>query len=101
MGDATPGVPVIIPFQSNALPVVFTIVVRSLHPLIAFAFIVVILLLVFGYGTLFGFDKLALLASVKDKNVEYESSVLITEIKPLISNIKLREGTKRKLYLSK
>ena len=68
--------------------------------LASFAFIVVILLLVFGYGTLFGFDKLALLASVKDKNVEYESSVLITEIKPLISNIKLREGTKRKLYLS-
>lgn len=68
--------------------------------LASFAFIVVVLLLIFGYGTLFGFDKFALLASVRNKKTEYESNVLITDIKPLISKIKLREGTKRKLYLS-
>ena len=68
--------------------------------LAVFSFVAVILLLVFGYGTLFGFDKLSLLASIRKNNAEYESNTLITDIKPLISKVKLREGTKRKLYLS-
>ena len=36
--------------------------------LAVFSFVAVILLLVFGYGTLFGFDKLSLLASVRKNN---------------------------------
>lgn len=57
----------------------------------------VILLLVFGYGTLFGFNKFNLLGSI---NKETKENILITDIKPLIKNITIKEGTSRKLYLN-
>lgn len=62
------------------------------------SFVFVILLLIFGYGTLFGFRNLNLKGSVtKSENKEI---VLIDEIKPLVKDITLKSGTARKLYLT-
>lgn len=62
----------------------------------SFAF--VLLLLVFGYGTLFGFRNLDLRGSIV-KN-ESKENVLIEEIKPLVKDITLKVGTARKVYLT-
>ena len=62
------------------------------------SFIAVILLLVFGYGTLFGFKNLNLRGSLS--NNDNSENVLITEIKPIVKNITLKAGTARKVYLS-
>lgn len=62
------------------------------------SFVAVILLLVFGYGTLFGFKSNNLLGKIN--NNKKQENVLITEIKPLVKSITLKENTARKLYLT-
>lgn len=63
------------------------------------SFVVVLLLIVFGYGTLFGFKNNDLIGRIvrEDKNGK---KVLITEIKPLVKDITLKENTARKVYLT-
>lgn len=63
------------------------------------SFLAVILLLVFGYGTLFGYNNNDLLATINKKNKTKEN-ILISEIKPLVKDITLKENTKRKVYLT-
>lgn len=61
------------------------------------SFLAVVLLLVFGYGTLFGFNNFKLLglaSGAGDKNV------LVSEVKPLIKKVTIKEGTSRKVYLT-
>lgn len=61
-------------------------------------FTAVIILLIFGYGTLFGFNKFDILASAfKNKPKE---NVLVEQITPLVKDITLKVGTSRKAYLS-
>ena len=62
------------------------------------SFVFVILLLIFGYGTLFGFKNLDLRATAT-KN-ETSKNVLVEEIKPLVKDITLKAGTARKAYLT-
>lgn len=61
------------------------------------SFLAVILLLVFGYGTLFGFNNFKLLGLVRQSG---NKNVLVAEVKPLIENVTLKEGTSRKVYLT-
>lgn len=61
------------------------------------SFVFVILLLIFGYGTLFGFRNLNLKGSVTNLSSD---DVLVQEISPLVQNITLKVGTARKLYLT-
>ena len=63
------------------------------------SFVAVLLLIVFGYGTLFGFKSNDLIGRIvrEDKNGK---KVLITEIKPLVKDITLKENTARKVYLT-
>ncbi len=63
------------------------------------SFFAVILLLVFGYGTLFGFNGFDLLGTVNGVNKSGEE-ITISEIKPLVKNITLKQGTTRKVYLT-
>lgn len=62
------------------------------------SFFAVILLLVFGYGTLFGFKDMNLKGSVNTN--EITENVLVEEIKPLVKDITLKVGTARKVYLT-
>lgn len=62
------------------------------------AFFGVTLLLIFGYGTLFGFKSFDLKGMVN--NTEYEKDIPISEIKPLVKSITIKEGTARKVYLT-
>lgn len=62
------------------------------------SFVFVILLLIFGYGTLFGFKNLNLKGAIS-KN-EIKDIVNITEIKPLVKDVTLKAGTARKVYLT-
>ena len=62
------------------------------------SFIFVILLLIFGYGTLFGFKNTNLRGAIS-KN-EQKDVINITEIKPLVKDVTLKTGTARKLYLT-
>lgn len=62
------------------------------------SFFAVVMLLAFGYGTLFGFRNLNLTGSVVKNKVNEE--VLITDIKPIIKDVGLKVGTARKLYLT-
>lgn len=62
------------------------------------SFIFVVLLLIFGYGTLFGFRNLNLKGAVS-KNEE-KDVVKVDEIKPLVKDITLKAGTARKVYLT-
>lgn len=64
----------------------------------SFSFLFVIMLLVFGYGTLFGFRSLDLKGNVLRS--ESKEKVLVEEIKPLIKDITLKVGTARKAYLT-
>lgn len=67
--------------------------------IIAFScFTAVIILLIFGYGTLFGFNKFDVLASAS-KNKPKEN-VLVEQINPLVKDLTLKVGTSRKAYLS-
>lgn len=63
------------------------------------SFLAVLLLIVFGYGTLFGFKNNDLIGRIvrEDKSGK---KVLITEIKPLVKDITLKENTARKVYLT-
>ena len=63
------------------------------------SFVAVLLLIVFGYGTLFGFKSNDLIGRIvrEDKNGK---KILITEIKPLVKDITLKENTARKVYLT-
>ena len=62
------------------------------------SFTFVILLLIFGYGTLFGFRKLNLKGSVVQNNTN--KNVLVEEISPLVKDITIKTGTARKVYLT-
>lgn len=62
------------------------------------SFLAVTLLLIFGYGTLFGFKSNKLIGSISKKSTG--EKVLITEIKPLVKDVTIKEGTARKLYLT-
>ena len=62
------------------------------------SFIFVILLLIFGYGTLFGFRNLNLKGTVSKS--EEKDIVKVDEIKPLVKDITLKAGTARKVYLT-
>lgn len=62
------------------------------------SFFAVILLLIFGYGTLFGFKNLNLKGTIS--NNEIKQDVLVEEIKPLVKDITLKTGTARKVYLT-
>ena len=62
------------------------------------SFIMVILLLVFGYGTLFGFKNINLMGSLTSNNTS--ENVLVDDIKPIVKNITLKAGTARKVYLT-
>ena len=63
------------------------------------SFVTVLLLIVFGYGTLFGFKSNDLIGRIvrEDKS---NKKVLISEIKPLVKDITLKENTARKVYLT-
>ena len=63
------------------------------------SFFAVILLLIFGYGSLVGFNNLDLLALV-NKNDKIDENILITDLTPLIKDITLKENTARKVYLT-
>lgn len=63
------------------------------------SFFAVTMLLIFGYGSLVGFNNLDLLGLV-NKSQSVDQNVLITELNPLIKDITLKEGTKRKVYLT-
>ena len=62
------------------------------------SFCAVIILLIFGYGTLFGFKNFRILGSVAENRTG--ETILIDEIKPLINNITIKVGTVRKVYLT-
>lgn len=62
------------------------------------SFFAVTLLLVFGYGTLFGFNTFDLLGLAN--NNTSDENVLITDLNPVIKDITLKEGTARKVYLT-
>lgn len=64
----------------------------------ACSFLFVILLLIFGYGTLFGFRSLNLSATVTGNDSKEE--VLVEQINPLVKNITLKVDTARKVYLT-
>lgn len=63
------------------------------------SFFAVILLLVFGYGSLFGFKSVNLLGTVNGAINDGEN-VLITDLSPLVKDITLKEKTARKVYLT-
>lgn len=62
------------------------------------SFFAVILLLVFGYGTLFGFKNVNLKGTINQNDIT--ENVLVEEIKPLVKDITLKVGTARKAYLT-
>lgn len=65
------------------------------------SFLSVVLLLIFGYGTLVGFDTTKLLGMASsEKSKTSNKKVLIYEIKPIIKKVTIKEGTARKLYLT-
>lgn len=64
------------------------------------SFFAVILLLVFGYGTLFGFKENNLLANLIKDDKPSNEVILVDDIKPLIKDIKLKKGTAKKVYLT-
>ena len=58
----------------------------------------VILLLIFGYGTLVGINPNKLLGNIN--NNSKKENILITDLKPIVKNITLKENTIRKVYLT-
>lgn len=63
------------------------------------SFFAVTLLLIFGYGSLVGYKNFNLLGSVEGVSGSSEN-ILITDLKPLVKDVTLKEGTARKLYLT-
>lgn len=64
------------------------------------SFFIVTMLLIFGYGTLFGFNDVNLKAGAINNKNKLNKKVLIKEIKPLVKDITLKEETARKIYLT-
>ena len=64
-----------------------------------FSFIAVAVLLVFGYGTLFGFKTINLRGTAMIKPQNNGEKIIISDIKPIFKNITLKAGTARKLYV--
>ena len=65
------------------------------------SFLIVVILLIFGYGTLVGFKNFKLLGNLSDSSsTVYGEKVLIDEIKPVTKNITIKENTVRKIYLT-
>lgn len=62
------------------------------------SFFSVILLLIFGYGTLVGINPNKLLGNIN--NNSKKENILITDLKPIVKNITLKENTIRKVYLT-
>ena len=54
------------------------------------SFVFVILLLIFGYGTLFGFKDINLKGSIVNKNES--DNILVEDIKPLVNDITDRKS---------
>ena len=63
------------------------------------SFFIVILLLIFGYGTLFGFKENNLLASL-NKPDNSKKNVKVEQLIPIVKNITLKAGTAKKIYLT-
>lgn len=63
------------------------------------SFFAVMLLLVFGYGSLFGFKSINLLGTINGP-ISDNQNVLITDLSPLVKDITLKEKTARKVYLT-
>ena len=67
----------------------------------ALSFFAVTLLLIFGYGSLFGFRSTNLLGTVNNINSKnVDQNILITDLSALIKDITIKEKTARKLYLT-
>ncbi len=64
-----------------------------------FSFVAVAVLLVFGYGTLFGFKTINLRGTAMINPQTSGQNIIISEIKPIFKNITLKAGTSRKLYV--
>lgn len=64
----------------------------------SFSFIAVAILLIFGYGTLFGFKSLNLKGTALGASDTNTKNILIESIKPVFKEITLKENTSRKLY---
>lgn len=64
------------------------------------SFFGVTLLLVFGYGSLFGFKSLNLQGLVNGTSQTSNENVLIADLNPIIKDITIKEGTARKVYLT-
>ena len=63
------------------------------------SFFAVIILLIFGYGSLFGFRNINLRGMVNTPYSDNEK-VLVTDLTPINKDITLKEKTARKLYLT-
>ncbi len=69
--------------------------------IVGISFLIVIVLLIFGYGTLVGFNNIRILGNLTNtNNNQSNEKVLIDEIKPLVKNITIKENTIRKVYLT-
>lgn len=66
----------------------------------SFSFIAVMVLLIFGYGTLFGFKSLNLKGSALGASDTSADVIKIEKLKPVFKNITLKENTSRKVYLT-
>ena len=63
------------------------------------SFLAVTMLLVFGYGTLFGFNSLNLVGNVTGKNTSNEV-IKVEKITPIIKDVTLKIGMAKKVYLT-
>ena len=63
---------------------------------------IVALLMIFGYGTLIGFNNNKLLGSIAGTTAVSNNNekVLISDINPINKNVTMREGTVRKVYVT-
>lgn len=66
------------------------------------SFFAVILLLVFGYGTIFGFDNMLsrLIGNVQNTEIKTGKLIKIEELEPIVESITIKKGTARKVYLT-
>ena len=66
------------------------------------SFFAVILLLVFGYGTIFGFDNMVsrLIGNVSNANSATNANIKVSNIEPIMESITIKKGTARKVYLT-
>lgn len=66
------------------------------------SFFAVILLLVFGYGTIFGFDNMVsrLVGNVSNAESARKENIKVTNLEPIMESITIKKGTARKVYLT-